>query len=295
MAVSDAVRRSGSLLFRVLAVGGLATAAWLVCAGSAAAGGDHTDEVARTLDAVNATLGGQRSATAGLLADVLPPRATPVAALAFDPFAFEVGAHPIERPPLVDGPLEVPYPQGGYPTDDGYPYPDEDRFSDPDCDDGYGRSGYSHSGSASNTMPEPLYEAKVAAKAAARAAASAQAEPTFAPAHAGVIAPARADGASLAPAAPVSPSSQIASTAEVVWEVPEPSTPAPSPKQAPAPSAPTASSSSSADNGGGHRGGVIASFTGQSDPKPLTAWSVERRDDGRSPGSVPGLPSTSPD
>ncbi|NUS65476.1 MAG: hypothetical protein HOQ46_17690, partial [Saccharothrix sp.] len=68
----------------------------------------------------------------------------------------------------------------------------------------------------------------------------------------------------------------------------------PAPKQAPAPSAPTASSGS-ADSGGSQRGGQLASLTAECHPKPSAAWSAERRDDGRSPGSVPGLPSTSPD
>ncbi|ONI82429.1 hypothetical protein ALI22I_40795 [Saccharothrix sp. ALI-22-I] len=335
MAVSDAVRRSGSLLLRALAVGGLATAAWFVCAGVASAGEDHSNEIAKTLDVVNVTLGEQQAATTDLLlADVLPQHATPFTSAGFphahrpsEPPAYKhhpvgVDFHPtnrplvldhslavgcplvVDRPPEFDRPsLDVGFPpsQGGHPADDDsypgsypYPYPDDDPYPD---DTEYSHSGYSHSGSVSNTMPAPLYEAKVAAKASTRAAAAAASTPPAAapaPAEALATAPTRAGVLPLDVFVPAAPAAQITSNAVVIWEVPEPTAPAPAPTQAPAPSVPTASSSS-ADNGGGHRGGVIASFTSQSDPKPLTAWSVERRDDGRSPGSIPGLPSTSPD
>ncbi|WP_158846964.1 hypothetical protein [Saccharothrix deserti] len=318
MAVSDALRRSGSLLLRALALSGLATAAWFVCAGVASAGEDHSNEITKTLDQVNVALGERQAATAGpLLADVLPKDAAPFTDFrheTFEPPAFEhhpLGVHfgPSERPLAVaHRPIDLVYvpDQGGCPAEDGdYSYPDE-RYADDDrnADDadeysysGYSYSGYSHSGSVSNTMPAPLYEAKVAAKATARAALLEVQAPTPEPTavDVGVDASPLAGVLPFAPVAPASPDSQITPTAEVIWEVPEPNAPAPAPKQAPAPSAPTASSSSSADNGGGHRGGVIASFTSQSDSKPLTARPVERRDDGRSPGSVPGLPSTSPD
>ncbi|WP_447004677.1 hypothetical protein ACRAKI_34675 [Saccharothrix isguenensis] len=333
MAVSDAVRRSGSVLLRALAVGGLATAAWLACGGLASADEDHSDEIAATLDAVNVALGEQQSATVdALLADPLPH--DPFGLPAFDASdtsggfgtsgtfsAFAVDFSPVDRPlerPLVadrlpfeflvpssldvrptddahsDEPYSAPY-TGARPAD---PYDDEYEYTHPGYTSG-SSTHYSHSGAVSNTMPAPLYQAKVAAKAAARAAASAPPPapvPAAPPVPAAVVvtAPAGSDvlpqGTASAP-----PASRTASNADVVWEAPKPSTPAPAPTQAPAPSAPTASSSSSADSGGGHRGGLIASFSSQSDPKPLAAWSTERWDDGRSPGSVPGLPSTSPD
>ncbi|MBB5806400.1 pyruvate/2-oxoglutarate dehydrogenase complex dihydrolipoamide acyltransferase (E2) component [Saccharothrix ecbatanensis] len=340
MAVSDAVRRSGSALLRALAVGGLATAAWLACAGLASAGEDHPDEIATTLDAVNVALGEQQSATADpLLADPLAsdplladlPASDLLGLPTFDHSAFAADCRPFDGP--LDGRLDRPLAVNERPfeaalevglpslldapsTDDSRaphsdpystPYSDPNAdapYADPYEDDEYthpgftsGSSNYSHSGSVSNTMPAPLYEAKVAAKAAARAAASAPPvalpPPTAAPAPTAVRATALA-GLDLLPVS-ASPVSQTTSNADVVWEVPNPSAPAPTPNQAPAPSAPTASSSSSADSGGGHRGGLIASFSSQSDPKPLAAWSTERWDGGRSPGSVPGLPSTSPD
>ncbi|MEU4743037.1 hypothetical protein AB0G02_21580 [Actinosynnema sp. NPDC023658] len=333
MATPFAVRRSGSLLLRALAVGGLAAAAWFVCGGVAAAGEDHSDEAPTPLDAVNVALGEQQSATTDLLlADAVRQYAgsfTPVTAAPqpFESQAVEaVDFHPFTAAvhPLVVVPAPVPVEAAGdlcsyaHPAD-AYPswtYPDVDAavesdfgsgsysgsssgsYSDSESDS-YGYSGgyadgYGYSGGASNTMPAPLYEAKVAAKAAAREAAEVSAAPPASVVE--VIAQARADVPvpPFAAAQPV-PDSPSAQAAEVVWEVPEPSTPAPAPKQAPAPSSPTASSSSGADSGGGHRGGLIASFAGRSDSKPLTALSVERPDDGRSPGSIPGLPSTSPD
>jgi hypothetical protein len=323
VAVSDAVRRSGSALLRALAVGGLATAAWLACAGLASAGEDHPDEIATTLDAVNVALGEQQSATADpLLADPLALDPSDLFGLAaFDHSAAEADSRPLDRPLAVnERPFEVALEVGSpslldEPSTDDSRAPHSDPYCDQDADSPYadpyadpyedeythpgftsGSSNYSHSGAVSNTMPAPLYEAKVAAKAAARAAASAPVAlplPTAAPAPTVVRATAPA-GLDLLPVS-ASPVSQTTSNADVVWEVPNPSAPAPTPNQAPAPSAPTASSSSSADSGGGHRGGLIASFSSQSDPKPLAAWSTERWDDGRSPGSVPGLPSTSPD
>ncbi|MFD1152671.1 hypothetical protein, partial [Saccharothrix hoggarensis] len=236
MAVSDAVRRSGSLLLRTLAAGGLATAAWLVCAGSAAADEDHADEVAQPLDALTVALDDLR-VPAGLLDDVLP-QAAPAAESAGSalpgalpqglpeslpqalvPAAAQAGADEIARDPefhlfTVDlNPLaasavepEAAFPavvamsgfpggpsgdhagsySGGYsgeaeaypyPEDDRYPYSDDSEYTHP----GSSSSGYSHSGSVSNTMPAPMYEAKVAAKAAARAAAEAALTPAPAP------------------------------------------------------------------------------------------------------------------
>jgi hypothetical protein len=297
VAVPDAVRRSGSLLVRALTVGGLATAAWLVCAGFASAGEDHSDEVAKTLDAVNVALGEQQAATVDLFADALT---VPPLGLAAVDQAPPPELHPFEGPltgpaVVVTAPLPLPYSTAGQTYS---PYSDDPSADDPSAADteyGYTYYGNSRSGSVSNTMPAPLYEAKVAAKAAARAAAAAALAPP--PAEAPAVpstVPAPAPVLPMA-AEPSAPGSAVAANAEVVREVPTPGAPAPAPQQVPVPASPTASSSSGADGGGGHRGGLIASFTAQSDPKPSAAWSAERPGDGRSPGSVPGLPSTSPD
>ncbi|MEV8443136.1 hypothetical protein AB0425_37630 [Actinosynnema sp. NPDC051121] len=324
MATPYAVRRGGSVLLRTLAVGGFAAAAWFVCTGVASAGEDHSDEVTKTLDAVNAAYGGPEVAEVDrLVADAVPRKVGPFAVVtheaqpiestqsfeSFEPFtAVELFSVDLAAATAVDpAPLAVMSDQAAaesyrYPdaysdayTDPGY-YPDSDASSDTGGQSysGYGySSGYSHSGAVSNTMPAPLYEAKVAAKAAAREAAVQAAAPVS-PAVT-VTTPATAD---VQPFAPITSASPVASQAtpdtEVTWDAPEPSSPAPAPKQAPAPSAPTASSGS-ADSGGSQRGGQLASLTAECHPKPSAAWSAERRDDGRSPGSVPGLPSTSPD
>jgi hypothetical protein len=332
VATPFAVRRGGSVLLRTLAVGGFAAAAWFVCTGVASAGEDHSDEVTKTLDAVNAAYGGPEVAEADrLVADAVPPKVGPFAAVTRAPQPIEstqsfgsvapesftsveyltavelfsvdltaaTAADP--APPAV---LSDPATSESYRYPDAYSdaYPDSAYYPESDASSGTGgqsysgygySSGYSHSGTVSNTMPAPLYEAKVAAKVAAReAAAQAQVPPSP---EVRVTTPATVDVQPFAPITPASPvTSQATPNTEVTWDAPQPSAPAPAPKQAPAPSAPTASSGS-ADSGGGQRGGQLASLTAQSDPKPLAAWSAERRDDGRSPGSVPGLPSTSPD
>ncbi|MDR6597043.1 hypothetical protein J2S66_005427 [Saccharothrix longispora] len=359
MAVSDAVRRSGSLLLRALTVSGLATAAWLVCAGSASADtADHPDEASKSLDTVNIALDRQ---VAGQLSGVLPTAGSlspmPSASDLY-PAVVDVPGHPVGQAPTVLvfepatltaqvlGGLEptganvpgaslagvdltdaVPVghalsygsqfgsaslgsvalgsaPLGSAPFEDG-PFEDgpfgTEVLEGPESESGPeaehdGFSGYTYAGRADNAMPARAYEAKVAAKAAAVAAATPAAPPAE-PA-------ATEEAATRHPAPPAvawttpfdqepMTSPQVTTQVEVIWEAPEPNAPAPAPKHAP--SGPTASSNSSTDSGGGHRGGVIAAFTTESTPYPLTASSAERRNDWRSPGSIPGLPSTSPD
>lgn len=301
MAVSDAVRRSGSLLLRTLAVGGLTTAAWLVCAGVASAE-DHLDDVVGDLDVADLVFEEPRVGVAELLAEARPQH-EPLG-IVREPLGI------VEVPALTfaDRPAEEPSPV--FVTAAFADLENLEDFRDSQEFEGSGgpsysggsHSAHSHSGTASNTLPAPAYEAKVAAKAAARAAAAvvlAPPPPAQAPPPAAPVAPEVRQSPAVdtfpVTAAQAVPLSQPTPTVGVTWEVPEPNAPAPAPKQAPAPSAPTASSSSASDNGGGHRGGVIASLTGQSDVRSSAAWSTERRDDGRSPGSVPGLPSTSPD
>ncbi|MFD7652962.1 hypothetical protein ACFV4N_03180 [Actinosynnema sp. NPDC059797] len=335
MAVPDAVRRSGSLLLRTLAVGGLATAAWLVGAGAASAE-DHpadaadlsfptsppatspshadaaspdllsTSDLLSTVDLLStadfsfpadlASAAGVAS-TAGAVFDEQQ-----AVDLLFAAVPARESAEIFAIPPLAFGPRPVEEVAGVNQVLANEAFFAGDAFTDEDLSysGGSAHSGYSHSGSATNTMPAPLYEAKVAAKAAARAAAATPAPPVQAPSPAPAPnpepapAPAPVAAAATLPTLTAPDTRPTTENAEVTWEAPEHNAPAPSPKQAPAPSAPTASSTS-ADNGGGHRGGPVASLTGQSDVARTTAWSVERRDDGRSPGSVPGLPSTSPD
>jgi hypothetical protein len=309
VATPNAVRRGGSLLLRTLAVGGFAAAAWFVCAGVASAGEDDSDEAAKTLDAVNVAHGEQQTAVADLLAGAVPHDVAAFQTVAVAPQPFEppsfggVELFAVESRPLVflfdQAGLEATRYHDPYATTDsssdtgGYSY---SSGSTGDHSSGYS-AGYSHSGGVSNTMPAPLYEAKVAEKAAVRAAA-ARAAAVRAQEPAPVVpvaAPARGNALVASSTPPPPDLSKVTPNTEVLWEAPKPSAPAPTPKQAPAPSAPTASSGGADSGGGGHRGGVLASLTGQSDLKPLAAWSAERWDDDRSPGSVPGLPSTSPD
>ncbi len=299
MAVSDAVRRTGSLLLRAVTVGGIGAAAWLLWAGGAAAQGeDHPNEVPMTLDAVNVAIDQQHTATAELVAAVLAeyvPETPPIA--------------PVPLPPAVTIPVE-PDEFAGQSADNSW-----SSSTDSTSDTTWGSSSgtysggsysggtestrHDHTGAVSNTMPTPMYEAKVAAKAAARQAAqpaTPDPEPAAAP-----PAPTTPQAATPLPQ-PVTPPPPVLSTpldqptpGNLTWENPEPRAPAPAPKQAPAPTAPTTASSSGYDSSNGHRGGVIASVTGQSRLTAPTVWSVEQRDDGQTPGSVQGLPSTSPD
>ncbi|MEU7531821.1 hypothetical protein AB0A74_39220 [Saccharothrix sp. NPDC042600] len=287
MAVPDAARRSGSLLLRALAVGGFATVAWLLSSGVAAADEqDHPDVVSNPLDAVNLAVDPQHTATAELLAALterapidlpdhvtLPTHAAPI----------DVQAH---TAPALGGPDED---DGG---DDGED-PDVPVYQDED-DRQYSHTGGSHSTTAprsiSNTMPAEQYEAKVAAKAAARQAALAP-PPADEPPAPPVAVPQDPEPAQPTYRQPVTEPDATTPT----WENPQPFTPTPAPQQAPAPTAPTSASAGGLDGSGGHRGGVIASATGQDRFAPPTVWRVERRDDRRAPGSIPGLPSTSPD
>ncbi|MFI9813061.1 hypothetical protein [Saccharothrix variisporea] len=291
MAVSDAARRSGSLLLRALAVGGFAVTAWLLSGGVAAADDqDHPDVVSNPLDAVNLAVDQQQTATE--LLDVLAAR-SPVDL----PPHVVVPAHALTAPALLTPPdaLSVPtLPVDMTPGDE----PDEDvpvYYQDEDTRDvEYSHTGGTHSATAprtiANALPPEQYEAKVAAKAAARLAAQAPpAEPEPAAPPAAVH-----QDAAPAQAVPRQPAAEPDGTTPT-WENPQPFTPTPAPQQAPAPTAPTSASASGHDGSQGHRGGVISSYTGQDRFAPPTLWQVEQRDDRRAPGSVPGLPSTSPD
>ncbi|NUT98462.1 MAG: hypothetical protein HOY78_41285, partial [Saccharothrix sp.] len=180
MAVSDAARRSGSLLLRALAVGGFAVTAWLLSGGVAAADDqDHPDVVSNPLDAVNLAIGRQQTATE--LLDALAAR-TPA-----DPPAHVVLPAPVLTAPVLLAPpadlpvhpLPVDMPTGADPDEDVPGHEDGDTR-----DVEYSHTGGTHNSTApqpiANALPPEQYQAKVAAKAAARLAALAppdQAEP----------------------------------------------------------------------------------------------------------------------
>jgi len=347
VAGSDAVRRSGSLLLRALAAGGLAAVAWLCCGGSASAQPqDHSDEGPKTLDPVNVVLHQQHTAT-GLPSAALPDSALTGSALpdhAFTDPAFTGSALPeamptgsalpdhaialpaalsqaVRLPAVTALPAAVPLPvdvlvpaevltSAEAPvvppvgmvaaTSTGEHMADlvEEEFHH---SGGAGRTGYSHSAAVANKAPVEPREAGAAAEPAAPRAAPATGQQAPEPATPPVAAPA-AEPAPVADDLPVPPAPEPAEApAEALlatgptWEKPGPTAPAPTPGQAPAPAAPTTASSGAQDSSNGHRGGVPGCTASQHHLTPPTARSVERRDDWRSPGSTPGLPSTSPD
>lgn len=284
MAVPDAARRSGSLLLRALAVGGFAAVAWLLCSGVAAADEqDHPDVVSNPLDAVNLALEQQQTATTALVV-ALTERAP-----------LDLPAHvtlPAHAAPMdVPAPIDMPTyrePDENEDEDQVVPVHQDDRE-----DVEYSHTGGSHSTvapkSISNAMPAEQYEAKVVAKAAARLAALAPPPAEEPPA------PQAVPEDDPAPQTTLRLTVTEPDATTPTWENPQPFTPTPAPQQAPAPTAPTSASASGHDGSNGHRGGVIASSTGQDRFAPPAFWRVQQRDDWRTPGSVPGLPSTSPD
>ncbi|CCH35370.1 hypothetical protein ABZ816_12245 [Actinosynnema sp. NPDC047251] len=293
MAVPDAVRRSGSLLLRALAVGGLATTAWLLGTGAAAAEDqNHPDEVSTTLDVVNIAIDPPRTATAELLDVIFTEHlAQPVV---LEPSMLA----PVPVTPTVDAGQAV---HMASPVTVAAAVPDDEPTS---FSGGTEARADTRTGTVTNTLPAPVYEAKVAAKVAARQAAQQPQdvppapEPAPAPVQPVTVpqSPVTAIPQYAPPPAQATSDDEPAAEPLVTWENPEPAPTAPAPQQAPAPTAPTTASSCGHDSSnGGHRGGVIASATSQSGLIPPSVWSVEQREDGRSPGSVQGLPSTSPD
>lgn len=314
------MRSTGSLLVRALAVGGLTAAAWLISgAVASAAPADHSDGIAGTPEAVKTALASfhQRRDEALSAFDRVPQAiheswTTALADTVVTTTVHTLAAAPsqpgVNRPltqssyPLVPAPSLMPAPSLVPATDEAT---EESSETEPPRDS-YSGGSYSSStmsGSVSNTVSVPMMAAKLEAKAAAKLAAAAVAAPA-APAPAPETAPATTPVTSTVDpqwfartsttTTPISIEDvDVESYTELDWEVPSPSAPAPSPQPISAPAAPTASSSGH-DNSGGARG-ALAVTTAQSSLHPAATWSVERRDDGRTPGSEQGLPSTSPD
>jgi outer membrane murein-binding lipoprotein Lpp len=287
VAGADAVRSTGSLLVRALAVGGLTAAAWLLS--GAVASASPADDVSTALDSLRSTVEQRHESVEDLRADVLAIRGQWTAAL---------------RQAPVDLDLRTParQPEDDADSDHGSLLPndeDDESYEDPSpVYSGGMNSSTERSGSFSNTMPEELYVAKVAAKQAAKAAAAAAVEALSVPEPVAAAAPVTSVviPSWIIPAhqaAPVTEDVDIQSYSDLDWERPGPASPAPTPQPASAPTAPTASSSNH-DNSGGARG-ALAVMTAQSALHQPSVWTVERRDDGRTPGSVQGLPSSSPD
>lgn len=284
------MRGTGSLLVRALAVGGLTAAAWFFGGAVASATpADALPDAASISEFVHATISEHRESLEDARPEVPVIREQWTTALSTAPVALDF-LDPTRVPAEVEEEfLDVPWPQ------------EDAEFGEaasPVYSGGVVNSGTQRSGTVSNTMPEELYTAKVTAKAAAKLAAAP------APAPVEVAVPAVEEVAVAVVDAPRWGVEAITTSAPVVeadtpaasgleWEVPRPAAPVPTPQPAQSPTAPSASSNSH-DNSGGARGG-LAVTTAQSSPHQPSVWTAARRDDGRTPGSVQGLPSSSPD
>ncbi len=286
---------TGSLLVRALAVGGLTAAAWLIGGAVASASpADHVPDAASISEYVHAQIAEHRVSVEDTQVQVEDIREQWTTALTSAP--VDLG--------FLDA---VPAPAEDESEDDEEASEEAEDFEfsaevSPIYSGGIVNSGTERSGTISNSIPQELYTAKVAAKVAARVATA----PAPAPAPVEVAVPVvEADVVVTVVDAPqwsipaIDVSAPIVADEEVPaadgpeWETPRPAAPAPSPQPAPAPTAPTASSNGH-DNSGGARGG-LAVLTSQSAPHQPSLWTAGRRDDGRTPGSVQGLPSSSPD
>ncbi|MFC3892266.1 hypothetical protein ACFOWZ_12335 [Lentzea rhizosphaerae] len=254
---------AGALLLRAAALGGLTAAAWL-------------------LSGTNASASPEEPPAVEIAVEIPQLREDPAG------WAQAFTATVIERhnraafvpPPVVTKPEE----------------PQETEDEGPVLDFSGGSQGNTRSGSVSNEAPPEVIQAKAqvrAAKKAAKAAAELPPPPPPPP-PAPVPVPVK-KAVPLLPDLPVVAPLKTEPTpvSDLTWTVPGQDVPLPSPQQAPVVATASASSGHS-DNSGGARG-VLAVLTSHNSLFPPTTWSVEERRDGRSPGSLPGLPSTSPD
>ncbi|MEU0877847.1 hypothetical protein ABZ345_04565 [Lentzea sp. NPDC005914] len=248
-----------ALLLRAAALGGLTAAAWLLGGTDASASPEDQPAVEITTEAPQ------------LLAD---PAGW---AKAFTNSVLE--RHQAQR--LVPAPITKPQEPADEP-DDG-----------PVLDFSGGTQGNTRSGTVTNQAPPEVMKAKAQVRAAAKAAkAAAQAPPPAPPAP--VVVPVK----KIVPKLPDLPvpapvNTEPTPASDLNWTAPGQDAPLPTPQQAPVVATASASSGHT-DNSGGTRG-VLAVLTSHNSLFPPSTWSVEQRRDGRSPGSLPGLPSTSPD
>ncbi|GHH36909.1 hypothetical protein [Lentzea cavernae] len=263
-----------ALLLRTAALGGLTAAAWLLSGTSASASPEEPPAVEITADVTTETpqlredpAGWAEAFTASVLEKQPPVRIVPP---------------PVVMPPVVTPPVQEPEEQ---PQDEG-----------PVLDFTGGSQGNTRSGSVSNEAPPEVVAAKAqvrAAKIAAKLAAALPAPPPPPPPAPPVVVPKQA--VPLLPDLPVPApvKTEPAPVSDLTWSAPGPEAPLPTPQQAPVVATASASSGHT-DNSGGTRG-VLAVLTSHDSLFPATTWSVEERRDGTAPGSIPGLPATSPD
>ncbi|MGW6935171.1 hypothetical protein ACWGE0_34265 [Lentzea sp. NPDC054927] len=258
---------AGALLLRAAALGGLTAAAWLLSGTSASASPEEPPAVEITADASTAEIpqlledpaGWAKAFTASVVEQHQPAKLVP----------------PVTKP---DKPEEEPA--------------DEDEG--PVLDFTGGNHGNTRSGTVSNQAPPEVIQAKAQVRAAKVAARLAAALPPPPPPPAPPVVSVK-KVVPLLPDLPVPAPAKAdpAPASDLNWTTPGPDAPLPSPQQAPV-TATASASSGHTDNSGGTRG-VLAVLTSHNSLFPPATWSVEERRDASVPGSVPGLPSTSPD
>lgn len=263
---------AGALLLRIAALGGLTAAAWLLSGTSASASPEEPPAVEITAEAADTADAPQ------LLED---PAAW---AKAFTASVIEQQpAEPVPPPGATkpDAPQEEPQEE-----------PQEDEG--PVLDFSGGTQSNTRSGTVSNEAPPEVIKAKAEVRAARKAAKLAAALPPPPPPPTPPVVSVK-KAVQLLPDLPVTAPAKAeqAPVSDFTWTTPGPDAPLPTPQQAPV-IATASASSGHTDNSGGTRG-VLAVLTSHNSLFPPATWSVEERRDASAPGSVPGLPSTSPD
>lgn len=263
-----------ALLLRTAALGGFTAAAWLLSGHAASASPEEP------LPAVEITIES-------------PAEAEEAPQLLEDPagWATAFTASLIEQHQPI---RHIPAPEIIPPEEQEAPSGEED--AGPVLDFTGGSRSNTRSGTVSNQAPPEVLQAKAQVRAAKLAAKAAAALPAPVPPPA--PAPAPVPVKKIVPQLPdlpvhLAPQPEPAQQSDLNWTEPGQNAPVPAPQ--PAPVTATASASSGhTDNSGGTRG-VLAVLTSHNSLFPPATWSVEERSDGRSPGSLEGLPSTSPD
>lgn len=272
-----------ALLLRAAALGGLTAAAWLLGGQQASAAPEEPPSVEIAVE-VPQLLEAPQKATGEA------PRNAPE--LLEDPAGWAktltVSLLDQHQPAKLAPPVVQPKPQE--------PEPEEEPAKDegPVLDYTSGSQGNTRYGTVSNQAPPEVIRAKAEARAARLAAkAAAEVPPPPPPPPAPAVVPVEKVVPKLPDLPVLSTTKAEPVQSDLAWTVPGPDAPLPTPQQAPVVATASASSGHS-DNSGGARG-VLAVLTSHNSLFPPATWSVEERRDGRSPGSLPGLPSTSPD
>ncbi|WP_434452457.1 hypothetical protein [Lentzea sp. E54] len=267
---------AGALLLRAAALGGLTAAAWLLGGTTASADSEPPPPVEISIEVPTLSEG-------PVLFESLALSEDPAAwARSFTAAVIEKNQpEKLVSPPVVTKPEEQPQQERPQEEDEG-----------PTLDFSGGTQGNTRSGSISNTAPPEVIAAKAQARAARKAAKLAAEMPPPPPAPP-VVAVTRTVPLLPVLRVPAPVKTEPAPVSDLNWTVPGPDAPLPAPPSAPVVTTASASSGHT-DNSGGTRG-VLAVLTSHNSLFPPTTWSVDERRDGTVPGSIPGLPATSPD